>query len=847
MTSYKTSIEQLNFKGSWRIYQQRVLDELNFHLSDKKLNVVAAPGAGKTILGIEVLARLQSPALILTPTITIKNQWKQRIINNFLQKLPEEDFISDDIENVGTITISTYQNIHTLYKTKERRDKFYNDLKSKGITTLVLDEAHHLRTEWYSTLYHLCKELNDKNFRIVSLTGTPPYDVSPSEWNNYSTLCGPVDAEISIPELVKAGDLCPHQDLVYFSDLTETELQAIANFDERRKNFLEYINKQADFLYMLESSPFVNDMENNIELIYQNTDFTIALVSFLLNSDPMHIKARYIAEFLEIPIEKLSDFSYQKAEILLNGIFGCFKQHFKNTIPVKSKLKELNLINGNKVDLTGRIDFKKMHARSQNKLNAIQEITKFEYDNIKDNLREVVLLDYIGKGDSEGLNIISVFDKLYPLRINLGILTGTLIVIPNSAKDVLYQILKEKNIDSKKILTTEFNQDYLRVETYGNIDIVSIVTELFSRGYLNVVIGTAALLGEGWDSPCVNTLIIASIVGSFMLSNQMRGRALRIDKTTPDKNSNIWHLVSLYRNSDEMHDLTTIEKRFQSFEGISYNNTNRIQNGLERLGLNFSDLNCEELNKKCLSYAKTRNLLKDKWQQTFEQSQITEKNIAPLMYEIIEGTKIQTSVITCTIPKWCSFAQSLIEASSIYNKTKRKNIFNKTVLKLAYCLGWINSDYQNIVNQNYAIYAEQTMFENFAKCLLKTLCQLAIIKTDYNELTLKVNKKAGNNFYMTLIGCTNYERNIFIKAFGEIFKIDDNYRYILKQYDKFIGVPNIIGSRQQNVKLFVKNLQEEQCFFDIIFTKNPQGYKELLKAKYNILETSKIKNSRIWI
>lgn len=837
----------LKFKGKWRSYQQRVLDELNNHLADDKLNVVAAPGAGKTTLGIEVMARLKHPALILAPTITIKNQWKQRILNNFLNEKAEENFISDDIDNIGTITISTYQNIHSLYKDKERKEKFFKDLKKREVTTLVLDEAHHLRTEWYSTLHNLCKELKDEDFRVISLTGTPPYDVSTSEWNNYSTLCGPVDAEISVPELVKAGDLCPHQDLIYFSELTDAELQTIADFEERRNKFFEYINNQSDFLYSVESSPLVNDLDNNIELIYENTDFTIALVSFLLNTDLLHTTARYIAEFLEIPIEKFSGFTYEQAETLFEGIFGCFKNYFKNIAPIRSKLKELNLINGNKVDFTGKIDFKKLYARSKNKLNAIQEITQFEYSNIKDKLREVVLLDYIGKGDSEGLNIISVFDKLYPLKINLGILTGTLIVIPKNAKEELYQIIKDRNIDTQKVLTTEYNQDYLRVETYGTVDIVSIITELFEKGCMNVVIGTAALLGEGWDSPCVNTLIIASIVGSFMLSNQMRGRALRIDKNNPNKTSDIWHLVSLDRSSAEIYDLLTIEKRFKTFEGISYNKTNRIQNGLERLGLNLNTLECKSLNEKSFSCAKIREKLPEKWTQVFEESKITESNMAPLMYDVIESPYSQTSLITCSIPKWCSFAQNLIEASSVFKENKNKNIFHKLTIKLAAKLGWIRDDYNDIINQNYQIFVEQTMFENFAKCLLKTLCKLSIIKTNYCQMCLKADKKTGTNFFITLIGCTNYEQNIFIKAFEEIFKIDNTYRYILKQNYKYLGVPNIIGSKSKNVKLFVKYLEEELGVFDIIFTRNPQGYKELLKAKYNILETSKIKNSRIWI
>ena len=52
---------------------------------------------------------------------------------------------------------------------------------------------------------------------------------------------------------------------------------------------------------------------------------------------------------------------------------------------------------------------------------------------------------------------------------------------------------------------------------------VAVVTELFEEGRINALVGTKSLLGEGWDAPCINSLILATYVGSFMLSNQMRG------------------------------------------------------------------------------------------------------------------------------------------------------------------------------------------------------------------------------------------------------------------------------------------------------------------------------------
>lgn len=40
-------------------------------------------------------------------------------------------------------------------------------------------------------------------------------------------MCGDIDEEITIPELVKEGSLCPHQDYVYFNYPTAEETKEI--------------------------------------------------------------------------------------------------------------------------------------------------------------------------------------------------------------------------------------------------------------------------------------------------------------------------------------------------------------------------------------------------------------------------------------------------------------------------------------------------------------------------------------------------------------------------------------------------------------------------------------------
>ena len=69
----------LEFKGTWRKYQARVLEHADRYMSDGKIHIVAAPGSGKTTLGIELIRRMNGKALILAPSITIREQWIARI------------------------------------------------------------------------------------------------------------------------------------------------------------------------------------------------------------------------------------------------------------------------------------------------------------------------------------------------------------------------------------------------------------------------------------------------------------------------------------------------------------------------------------------------------------------------------------------------------------------------------------------------------------------------------------------------------------------------------------------------------------------------------------------------
>ena len=88
----------VRFDGDFRPYQSEVLAHADEYLQDKKIHIVAAPGAGKTVLGLELIRRLGRPALILSPTVTIRSQWVQRFCERFLpENADRAAYVSEDI------------------------------------------------------------------------------------------------------------------------------------------------------------------------------------------------------------------------------------------------------------------------------------------------------------------------------------------------------------------------------------------------------------------------------------------------------------------------------------------------------------------------------------------------------------------------------------------------------------------------------------------------------------------------------------------------------------------------------------------------------------------------------
>ncbi|MBO1910968.1 DEAD/DEAH box helicase family protein, partial [Microvirga sp. 3-52] len=235
--------------------------------------------------------------------------------------------------------ITTYQSLHSIYRKNDAPDveeeqvddgelleeapiilsesaRIQQKIKAIGFGTLILDEAHHLRTAWWHSMMQLRNEL--KNSYAVSLTATPPFDVSASEWQRYIELCGTIDIEISVPELVKAKELCPHQDYVHFSAPEDEELKMILHFRDEAHKFIESFIHDERSKNLLENHPWLMDPMEYVEEILEQPAYFSSILIFLnhVGSD----KYKEALPVIGVSEKDMPAFSFEWLEELLTGI-----------------------------------------------------------------------------------------------------------------------------------------------------------------------------------------------------------------------------------------------------------------------------------------------------------------------------------------------------------------------------------------------------------------------------------------------------------------------------------------------------------------------------------------------
>ena len=219
----------------------------------------------------------------------------ERIKDGFLnERLSPEDILSNDMKNPKLITSITYQTLFcgmTRYAGMTEEEETENQeamdfshfellrtVKEAGIKVICLDECHHLKNEWWKALEDFMKEMGEVT--VISLTATPPYDATPVQWERYCNMCGPVDEEITVPELVKENSLCPHQDFVYFNYPTGEEQEKVDFFRQKAAQMMQKLMGDARLKEAVASHKGLEDVQGYLEKLLENPAYLSSLLIY---------------------------------------------------------------------------------------------------------------------------------------------------------------------------------------------------------------------------------------------------------------------------------------------------------------------------------------------------------------------------------------------------------------------------------------------------------------------------------------------------------------------------------------------------------------------------------------
>lgn len=867
----------LSFHGTWRTYQARVLEASHSYLEDKKIHIVAAPGAGKTTLGIELIRRGGHPCLILSPRIVIRQQWLERIQTAFLKEgLIPEDYLSNNIQNPKLITSITYQTLFcgmTQYKgieeeedTQEQKEVDFSafnlveTVKKAGIQIICLDECHHLKSQWWKALETFMSEMGD--VQVIALTATPPYDSTPAQWERYCSMCGPVDEEISVPELVKEGSLCPHQDYVYFNYPSKEEEEMVKTFRKNGEEMMAQLMEDPSLAAAVSGHPALLDFDGWYEYMLEKPPYLSALLIYCQEKG-----IAFSPKWLKLlQIKKLPEMNEKWMEFFLQGfLFEDAKQYACDNVYREQLIKRLKahgLLERNHVGFLVNSKVEKALINSKGKLQSICTIAHSEYESMGEHLRMLILTDYIRKEQKshignpqkpvDSIGVLPIFELLRRESCSwkLGVLCGSMILLPDTALPAMEKAAADldlcSSIKTKPLLDAQgIPLGYSEVQIQGKIHgYARLVTRIFEEGEIEILIGTKSLLGEGWDSPCINSLILASFVGSYVLSNQMRGRAIRTMAANPQKTSNIWHLVCLsgkgeqkekrlagIPNPELSQDFYVLQRRMEGFFGVSYDGTS-IENGMERLNVicePYTPGHIRDINKEMLKKSREREALFQQWQE------------AVFLYETMETTEecsmnkefLKTGSFFFYAMGYLVFL-ILIEILNIATHVRFNSgdFFNDLFFYLLSCLTGVATLYLGM-----ELMKRRSPFkrlQNLGKAVLHALEQKGEITS---ACRVEVAEDNGIFYAVSLTGGTAREKHAFADCLEEMLAPVDNQRYLLcgkkgrlcmKEY---YCVPTLYSSRKEDAQLFQKAAASQIGAYRLIYTRNAEGRKILLHAR----------------
>jgi hypothetical protein len=441
---------------------------------------------------------------------------------------------------------------------------FVEQLKNAGPLLLVLDECHHLLEVWGRLIGELLDEL--PNALVLGLTATPPEALTADQAVLVGELFGTPLYRVSIPAVVKVGDLAPFVELAWLTTPTPSEDDWLAEEAER---FRELITQLTDpsfgsmpFLQWLDAR-FVASRSPWLTLVKEQPDVCRAVLRLHhVGMIGLPSGARMQEEHRSAPTADdwvlLVD-DWLTGRLTKTGL----PQDEQVVEAVRRALPSVGYQWTKRGIRRGRSPVDRVLARSESKTGAVVEICAHEHLNLAERMRMLVLCDHERAGATLPADLTGVIDQQAG---SAHAMLAALVAAPETA-GLNPMLVTGKTVAGAAATLTAFLAalpdralaDSLRVEPLDGLPSpaalaqvvgpweprqwVGLVTTWFQDGDSQVLVGTRALLGEGWDAKRITGLADVTAVTTITSVVQTRGRALRTDPLWPEKVAVNWSLV----------------------------------------------------------------------------------------------------------------------------------------------------------------------------------------------------------------------------------------------------------------------------------------------------------------
>ena len=666
-----------------------------------------------------------------------------------------------------------------------------------------------------------------------------------------------------------AGDLCPHQDYVHLSYPTPREYRRIIEFRHKINQAAQDLKRDSTILNFFVNHPVYIDPRENLDWIYSNVEYYSALLIFLNHHQIKVTKAHL--KIIGNENRQLPALDFEWLEILLSfylleddEVNDIYADHKKD---LQQKLRRIGVLEKRQINFINNNRINQSLKSSISKLQSIVDIVDFEFANLKKDLRMVILSDFIRKEylspelEINKIGVIPIFEKLRRTNpaVRLAVLTGSLIIIPQMTLQAFEREALQSGVSKVQTTELDYDPDYRILKLTDGIKnaVVHIVTNVFQQGKIDVLIGTKSLLGEGWDAPAINSLVLASYIGSFVLSNQMRGRAIRTSQHDKQKTGNIWHLACVdttLQNGGE--DLTLLARRFNAFVGIPVADGLGIENGINRMNFpeQFDEETIKHYNQLTFLHATQRNELKERWELAL-------RNGTRLVEEIkipFKSDKAYQKVKKLYLNKTIAYVIGELAAGLFAFSGEALTSFLRSLRNLdswQKLYWWLFSiGITGMIYFGAEIFRSLRLYfkyrdiakdiQKIGHALLHALARNRIINPDIEAMQVVTSINEFGAVYCHLEGGSTFDKSMFIQSLQEIVDPIENPRYLMIRKHKLFGVinqkdyhavPEVLGRKKEVAHSLLIYWKKWVGPARLMFTRNVEGRKLILKARINSL------------